>query len=71
MKNQDHKGSQAGESFKGHQEAIDRALNEKIKSEQGSDKIDPADANDSKKRSYTNDTPAKGTGSGQKKGGGM
>jgi hypothetical protein len=61
----------SGNAFNQHQKAVDKAINEKIKSEQGDDKIDPAAANNPASRSHASDTAQKKTGGGKQSNPGM
>jgi hypothetical protein len=71
MKSSDNNNSNSGNSFVGHQKAVDDATNEKLKSQQKSDKIDPVVANNKKNRSNKTDTARKKTGGGQQSNPGM
>lgn len=54
-----------GASFASQQRALDTAYNEKIKSEEGTDKLDPAQANRSDRRTHKTDVSRKKTGAGK------
>ncbi len=54
-----------GADFINHQRAMDEAKNEKIKSEQGSEKIDPQQANRPDNRSRETDVSEKKSGAGK------
>jgi hypothetical protein len=60
-KNNDGTGSE----FAKHQSAVDKAQNEKIKSEKGADKISPEDANRKNDRKLKTDVSVKKTGGGE------
>jgi len=55
----------AGAEFTKHQRAMDEAKNEKIKSEQGTDKIDPQQANRPDNRGRETDVSEKKSGGGK------
>lgn len=55
---------ESGKSFEQHRSAIDKALNEKIRSEQGSESIDP-ESNQGKKRDRKTDVSEKKSGGGK------
>ena len=54
-----------GTDFINHQRAMDEAKNEKIKSEQGTDKIDPQQANRPNNRGRETDVSEKKSGGGK------
>jgi hypothetical protein len=54
-----------GADFINHQRAMDEAKNERIKEDQGSDTIDPEQANREKNRGHKTDVSTKKTGSGK------
>jgi hypothetical protein len=55
----------AGADFINHQRAVDQATNEKIKSEQDTDKIDPEQANRPNNRGRETDVSEKKSGGGK------
>lgn len=55
----------AGTAFRDHQQQIDKAKNERIKSETESEKLDPRAANNSWRRSHKTDVSHKKTGGGK------
>lgn len=61
----------AGKTFTDSQKANDKAINERLKEEKGTDKLDPEDANNAKNRSRQSDTAHKKTGGGKQKNPGM
>jgi hypothetical protein len=69
MKNENKKN--AGESFNDLQKSTDAAINERIKTEKGENKLDPNDANNPKNRDTQSDTATKKTGGGKQKNPGM
>jgi hypothetical protein len=69
MKKENGKGS--GQSFVEQQKATDDAINQRIKEEQGKDKVGPEVANNPSKRNRKSDTANKKTGGGQQKNPGM
>ncbi|MBT1707916.1 hypothetical protein KK062_06775 [Fulvivirgaceae bacterium PWU5] len=56
-----------GESFTGHQKAVDEAINERAKSERGADKLDPETAKREHQKSHEASTAHKNTGGGKQK----
>jgi hypothetical protein len=54
-----------GSDFVDHQKVLDQAKNERIKKEQGSDKIDPEQANNPANRNHKTDLSQKKTGGGK------
>ena len=62
--NKEANNNDSGKAFESHQRAIDTALNEKIKNEKGSDKLDPQ-ANRKENRSHKTDVSKKKTGGGK------
>ena len=54
-----------GRDFVNHQQAVDKAKNEKLKNETGSTKLDPAQANRSERRNLKTDVSQKKTGGGK------
>jgi hypothetical protein len=72
---QDNKRNESGNNnasdFIRHQKAIDDAVNEKLKSEEGTDKLDPQIANNKKRRARKSDVARKKTGGGDQNNPGM
>jgi hypothetical protein len=73
---QNKKGNKSGSSndasdLINHQKAIDDAVNERLKSEEGSDKIDPKISGNKKRRAGKSDVARKKTGGGQQNNPGM
>jgi hypothetical protein len=66
-KNYDH----PGKDFTGMQKAIDDAINETLKNERGTQKLDPATANNPAKRSRKTDVTSKKTSGGKQTNRGM
>ncbi len=64
-------GENTGRSFKELQKSTDTAINERIKKEKGTDKLDPENANNPKNRSRKTGTTSKKTGSGKQKNSGL
>jgi hypothetical protein len=60
-----------GQAFTDQQTSTDQAINERIKEEQGKEKIDPSKANNKNLRGRQSDTPEKKTGVGKQKNPGM
>lgn len=54
-----------GAAFIDHQQQIDNAKNERIRTETGSDKVDPRNANNPARRNRKADTSQKKTGGGK------
>ena len=54
-----------GSDFVDHQKVLDKAKNERIKSEQDSDKLDPEQANRPERRGHKTDLSQKKTGGGK------
>lgn len=65
------KQQKVGKAFTELQKAQDQAINERIKEEQGQEKLDPAVANNGKNRNRQSDTAHKKTGGGKQKNPGM
>ena len=69
MKTKNGKGS--GEAFTEQQKSTDDAINERIKKEKGTSKLEPDDANNPANRNRQSDTASKKTGGGKQKNPGM
>lgn len=61
----------SGQAFTEKQKATDHTINERIREEDGSEKLDPSKANDKKRRNRVSDTATKKTGAGTQKNPGM
>jgi hypothetical protein len=66
MENEKENNTGSGKSFRDHQRAIDRALNEKIKSESGEENAG-AQTNRKERRDRSTDVSQKKTGGGKQK----
>ncbi|MBT1704120.1 hypothetical protein [Chryseosolibacter indicus] len=64
-KNETTVDKNSGTSFVNHQQAIDNAKNERIKSETDTDKLDPETANNPARRNLKTDVSQKSTGGGK------
>lgn len=65
------KSEGSGAAFTKQQKATDQAINERIKDQQQTKKIDPSAANNGKNRDRQKDTAHKKTGGGKQKNPGM
>lgn len=63
--NNEKENNGSGSSFVDHQSLIDKAKNERLKAETGSDKLDPEQANNPAKRNVKTNVSTKKTGGGK------